>query len=164
MGFSDQLRDILKQCADVRQTLLFSATMPSQLAEFVRVGLRDPQVIRLDAEMKVSPDLKLSFTMLRQDEKIPALLYILREVVPPKQQTVVFAATRHHVELLVTVLESEGVTTSAVYGSMDYSARKLNIGRFRARKADVLAEAHSLFTPTTIVYAPSLVCFILLHQ
>ena len=114
--------------------------------------------------MKVSPDLKLSFTMLRQDEKIPALLYILREVVPPKQQTVVFAATRHHVELLVTVLESEGVTTSAVYGSMDFSARKLNIGRFRARKADVLAEAHSLFTPTTIVYAPSLVCFILLHQ
>jgi ATP-dependent RNA helicase DDX54/DBP10 len=80
MGFSDQLRDILKQCADVRQTLLFSATMPSQLAEFVRVGLRDPQVIRLDAEMKVSPDLKLSFTMLRQDEKIPALLYMLREV------------------------------------------------------------------------------------
>jgi ATP-dependent RNA helicase DDX54/DBP10 len=106
MGFSDQLRDILRQVAEMRQTLLFSATMPTALAEFVRVGLREPQVIRLDAEMKVSPDLKLSFTVVRIDEKIPALLYVLREVVPPKQQTVVFAATRHHVELLVTVLES----------------------------------------------------------
>ena len=53
MGFSDQLRDIMKQVSEVRQTMLFSATMPSQLAEFVRVGLREPQVIRLDAEMKV---------------------------------------------------------------------------------------------------------------
>ena len=107
MGFSDQLRDILNQVAEMRQTLLFSATMPTALAEFVRVGLREPQVIRLDAEMKVSPDLKLSFTVVRIDEKIGALLYLLREVVPPKQQTVVFAATRHHVELLVTVLEHE---------------------------------------------------------
>ena len=122
----------------MRQTLLFSATMPTALAEFVRVGLREPQVIRLDAEMKVSEDLKLSFTMTRVDEKISALLYILREVVPDKQQTVVFTATRHHVELLVTVLEAEGVTCSAVYGSMDFAARKLNIGKFRARKALVL--------------------------
>jgi ATP-dependent RNA helicase DDX54/DBP10 len=46
MGFSDQLRDIMKQVSEVRQTMLFSATMPSQLAEFVRVGLREPQVRR----------------------------------------------------------------------------------------------------------------------
>ena len=138
MGFSDQLRDILRLVAEMRQTLLFSATMPTALAEFVRVGLREPQVIRLDAEMKVSPDLKLSFTVVRVDEKIPALLYVLREVVPPKQQTVVFAATRHHVELLVTVLESEGIACSSVYGTMDFAARKLNIGKFRARKTEVL--------------------------
>ena len=138
MGFSDQLRDIIKQVADQRQCLLFSATMPSALAEFVRVGLKDPQVIRLDAEMKVSPDLKLSFAVMRQDEKIPALLFYLREVVPEKQQTVVFTATRHHVELLVTVLEHEGMTVSAVYGSMDMAARKLHIGRFRSRKTSVM--------------------------
>ena len=108
----------------------------------MRVGLREPQVIRLDAEMKVSADLKLSFTVVRIDEKIPALLYVLREVVPPKQQTVVFAATRHHVELLVTVLESEGIKCSSVYGSMDFAARKLNIGKFRARKTEVLVVLH----------------------
>ena len=138
MGFSDQLRDVLRQVAEHRQTLLFSATMPSALAEFVRVGLRDPQVIRLDAEMKVSPDLRLSFTLLRADEKIAALLYLLREVTPEKQQTVVFAATRHHVELLLTVLEAEGLKCSAVYGSMDFAARKMNVGKFRARKSSVL--------------------------
>ena len=138
MGFADQLRDIMKQVADQRQCLLFSATMPSALAEFVRVGLKDPQVIRLDAEMKVSPDLKLSFTVMRQDEKIPSLLFFLREVVPENQQTVVFTATRHHVELLVTVLESEGITVSAVYGSMDMAARKLHIGKFRNRKTSVM--------------------------
>ena len=38
----------------------------------------------------MSDDLSLSFTMLRLDEKIPALLFLLREVIPDKQQTVVW--------------------------------------------------------------------------
>ena len=41
------------QCSTERQTLLFSATMPAQLSGFISVGLRDPQLIRLDVENKV---------------------------------------------------------------------------------------------------------------
>lgn len=48
-----------------RQTLLFSATMPAALAEFARAGLRNPELIRLDADTKVSPDLGLAFFTVR---------------------------------------------------------------------------------------------------
>ena len=138
MGFADQLKQIMSSVADVRQTLLFSATLPSALAEFVRIGLREPEVVRLDAEMKISSELRMSFVLLRSDEKVAALLYMLREVIPKDQQTVVFASTRHHVEWLHNVLEFEGIRVSSIYGSMDMMARKMALGRFRAKKADVL--------------------------
>ena len=48
-----------------RQTLLFSATMPKALAEFARAGLREPQLLRLDADTKISPDLGLAFFTVR---------------------------------------------------------------------------------------------------
>ena len=49
-----------------RQTLLFSATMPKALAEFARAGLRDPELVRLDADTKISPDLALAFFTVRR--------------------------------------------------------------------------------------------------
>jgi len=44
MGFAEQLRAILREVPDSRQTMLVSATMPSVLAEFARAGLQEPQV------------------------------------------------------------------------------------------------------------------------
>ena len=72
LGFAEQLHKILHKLSDTRQTLLFSATMPKALAEFAKAGLRDPQVIRLDLDKKISPDLKLVFFTLRQEEKLAA--------------------------------------------------------------------------------------------
>lgn len=65
MGFAEQLRAILVKLGPSRQTLLFSATLPSALAEFARAGLKDPEFIRLDADSKLSPDLSLAFFTVR---------------------------------------------------------------------------------------------------
>ena len=65
MGFAEQLRSILSGMAEGRQTLLFSATMPRALAEFARAGLREPTLVRLDAENKISPELGLAFFSVR---------------------------------------------------------------------------------------------------
>jgi hypothetical protein len=56
------------------------------------------------AETKLSPDLGLAFFTLRAEDKPPALLFLLREVVPQGQATIVFAATRHHVDFLAALL------------------------------------------------------------
>lgn len=65
MGFAEQLRAILAGMPESRQTLLFSATMPAALAEFARAGLREPELVRLDAESKISPELGLAFFTVR---------------------------------------------------------------------------------------------------
>jgi ATP-dependent RNA helicase DDX54/DBP10 len=56
-----QVREIIGQLREGRQSLMFSATLPRSLADFAAAGLSNPQLVRLDAERKLSPDLGLAF-------------------------------------------------------------------------------------------------------
>lgn len=138
MGFAEQLQEIIRRLPDTRQTLLFSATLPKLLVEFARAGLTEPVLIRLDVDSKLSDQIKLSFFHLRVDDKPAMLLHLLRNVVKPQEQTVVFAATKHHVEYLKELLASEGIESAYIYSALDQTARKINIGKFVHRKAMVL--------------------------
>ena len=77
MGFAAQLTEILHALPQSRQTLLFSATLPKSLVEFARAGLQEPNLVRLDAETKISPDLQSAFFTMKSAEKEGALLHIL---------------------------------------------------------------------------------------
>ncbi|KAJ9675112.1 hypothetical protein PVL29_024167 [Vitis rotundifolia] len=138
MGFAEQLHKILAQLSDNRQTLLFSATLPSALAEFAKAGLQDPQLVRLDLDTKISPDLKNNFFTLRHEEKLAALLYLIREQISSDEQTLIFVSTKHHVEFLNVLFREEGIEASVCYGDMDQDARKIHISRFRSRKTMLL--------------------------
>ncbi|ROT41810.1 DEAD/DEAH box helicase [Sodiomyces alkalinus F11] len=170
MGFAAQLTEILHALPPSRQSLLFSATLPSSLVEFARAGLQDPTLVRLDAETKVSPDLESAFFSVKGDEKEAALLYILHQVIkmplgtpdgvpldvkpskkrkrgkdgstgkgkPTEHSTIVFAATKHHVEYLAGLLRQAGFAVSYVYGSLDQEARRINTENFRQGRANVL--------------------------
>ncbi|XP_037548242.1 ATP-dependent RNA helicase DDX54 [Nematolebias whitei] len=138
MGFAEQLQEIIQRLPDTRQTLLFSATLPKLLVDFARAGLTEPVLIRLDVDSKLSDQIKLSFFHLRVDDKPALLLHLLRNVVKPQEQTVVFAATKHHVEYLKELLSSENIECAYIYSALDHTARKINIGKFVHRKAMVL--------------------------
>lgn len=138
MGFAEQLHKILTQLSENRQTLLFSATLPSALAEFAKAGLQDPQLVRLDLDTKISPDLKLVFFTLRQEEKHAALMYLIREQIRSDEQTLIFVSTKHHVEFLNNLFKEEGIEPSVCYGEMDQEARKIHVSKFRARKTMLL--------------------------
>lgn len=57
---------------------------------------------------------------------------------PSPHSTVVFAATKHHVEYLATFLKAYGYATSYVYGSLDQTARKLQVEDFRRGMTNIL--------------------------
>ncbi|XP_061458852.1 ATP-dependent RNA helicase DDX54 [Rhineura floridana] len=138
MGFAEQLQEIISRLPENRQTVLFSATLPKLLVEFARAGLTEPVLIRLDVESKLSEQLKLSFYHVRADDKPSLLLYLLRTVVRPQDQTIVFVATKHHTEYLKELLTAQGVNCTHVYSSLDQTARKINVGKFIHGKCSVL--------------------------
>lgn len=55
----------------------------------------------------------------RPEDKLAAFMYAVQEVVPTGQPTIIFASTRHHVELLSQLLRADGVPSAHVYGTMD---------------------------------------------
>ncbi|KAL4110427.1 hypothetical protein PRIC1_002118 [Phytophthora ramorum] len=138
MGFAEQLQEILKNMPTSRQTLLFSATLPKALVQFARAGLSDPELIRLDVENKISENLKMAFFTVRSLDKPALFLYMVREFLPKDDQTIVFAATRHHVEFLHALLAANHIEASCAYGDMDQASRKINLGKFRAKKTNLL--------------------------
>ncbi|KID92141.1 ATP-dependent RNA helicase dbp10 [Metarhizium guizhouense ARSEF 977] len=168
MGFATQLTEILHALPPSRQTLLFSATLPASLVEFARAGLQDPSLVRLDAETKVSPDLESAFFSVKGAEKEGALLHILHDVIkmpmgtpeiakqdsekgskkrkrgesgsgkPTEHSTIIFTATKHHVEYLANVLQRAGFAVSHVYGSLDQTARRNQVEDFRRGRTNIL--------------------------
>uniref|UniRef100_T1K7U7 RNA helicase n=2 Tax=Tetranychus urticae TaxID=32264 RepID=T1K7U7_TETUR len=138
MGFNEQMTEIIRRLPEHRQTLLFSATLPHSVVDFVKVGLHDPVLVRLDVESKLSENLTSCFVYCRDSEKIPLLLYLLRFVVKPDAMTVVFTSTRHHVEYLATLLEKASIQCTQVYNAMDQEARKANTELFRGGKIKIM--------------------------
>ncbi|NXA37996.1 DDX54 helicase, partial [Eudromia elegans] len=146
MGFAEQLQEIIARLPESHQTVLFSATLPKLLVEFARAGLTEPMLIRLDVESKLSEQLKLAFFHVRGDDKPAVLLHLLRSVVKPQDQTVVFVATKHHTEYLKEassiwrhpLLTAQGIHCTHIYSSLDQTARKINIAKFSHGKCPVL--------------------------
>ncbi|RZB58826.1 ATP-dependent RNA helicase DDX54 [Asbolus verrucosus] len=138
MGLGEQLSEIASRLPDARQTLLFSATLPKVLVEFAKAGLSDPVLIRLDVESKIPEQLQLWYITVRPEERLAALLVLLKTHIDPNQQTVVFAATKHHVEYIHMILERVNITNTYIYSNLDPSARKINAAKFSTGKVKVL--------------------------
>ncbi|KAM5192724.1 ATP-dependent RNA helicase DDX54 [Mantella aurantiaca] len=138
MGFAEQLQEILARLPETRQTLLFSATLPKMLLEFARAGLTEPVLIRLDVDTKLNDQLKLAFFHVRAEDKPAVLLHLLRCIVKPQEQTVIFVATKHHAEYLREMLDMQGVPCSHIYSALDQTARKINLGLFLHGKVRAL--------------------------
>ncbi|KAH9858801.1 DEAD-domain-containing protein [Lenzites betulinus] len=171
MGFQTALTEILHRLPPTRQTLLFSATLPKSLVEFAKAGLQNPKLVRLDAETKISSDLRMAFFSVKQAEKDACLLVLLRDVIGvpygspvaepvdtesgdkkgkskgktrysehtiAPHQTLIFAATKHHVEYLTNMLTTAGYSVSHIYGTLDQGARTQQMDQFRRGRSSIL--------------------------
>lgn len=138
MGFGEQINEIINRLPESRQTLLFSATLPKLLVDFAKIGLNDPVLLRLDVENKIPEQLTLSFIICRPEQKLAILLCLLKNVIKNNTQTVIFAATMHHVEYIHQILEKAGISNTYIYSNLDASARKINAAKFQTNKVYVL--------------------------
>lgn len=121
-----------------RQSLLFSATISSEVKDFSLSGMKDYRLVQVDKDSKLSDNLKLHFFVCRSVEKEACLFWLLREKVEPGQRTIVFAATKYHVEYLHELCSKAGMKTDYIYGAMDQKAREEKLIAFRKRNCQIL--------------------------
>jgi len=137
MGFKDDLEAIVAKMPEERQTLLFSATLDSNIANLARAIMRDPTRIAIDAAQarheSIEQRLHLADDM---GHKNRLLDHLLRDA--DMNQAIVFTATKRAADELAQDLLSKGFAVAALHGDMNQGARNRTIQAMHRGRVRVL--------------------------
>ncbi len=138
MGFADDLEAILGATPEDRQTVLFSATMPSRINSIARKYQRDPVRIQIGkGDTKPGAELvRQSAYIVQRAHKAAALGRIL-DVESPTA-AIVFCRTRGEVDQLTVTMNGRGYRAEALHGGMDQHQRDRVMARLRDGTAELL--------------------------
>ena len=136
MGFVRDVRRILAVLPTVRQSLLFSATMPRDVARLASDFLRDPVQVAVTPQATPVERILQSVFHVSSGDKQRLLAEILDD--PALSRVLVFARTKHRADRVATQLEKGGVAAEAMHGNKSQGARQRALERFRQGKARVL--------------------------
>jgi ATP-dependent RNA helicase DeaD len=139
MGFAEDIESILDSTPPERQTVLFSATMPSRIDHMARRHLRDPVTIRIKREPAApgqGPLVRQSAYVVPRASK-PAALGRVLDVEAPAA-ALVFCRTRDEVDRLTETLNGRGYRAEALHGGMGQEQRDRVVARLRAGTAELL--------------------------
>ncbi|MCI4065881.1 DEAD/DEAH box helicase [Micromonospora sp. R77] len=139
MGFAEDIEAILEHAPQQRQTVLFSATMPSRIDGLARKHLTDPQRIQIEREQTVAgeaPRVRQSAYIVARAHK-PAALGRVLDVESPTA-AIVFCRSREEVDRLTETMNGRGYRAEALHGGMSQEQRDRVMGRLRSGTADLL--------------------------
>lgn len=139
MGFSEDIEAILSETPAVRQTVLFSATLPGRIDAIARRHLRDPlriQIAEQAAEQSEAPLVRHSAYIVQRPHKATALGRVLDTEAPTA--ALVFCRTRDLVDSLTETLNGRGYRAEALHGGMSQEQRDRVMGRLRSGTAELL--------------------------
>ncbi|MBF9130136.1 DEAD/DEAH box helicase [Plantactinospora sp. S1510] len=139
MGFAEDIEAILQHVPEQRQTVLFSATMPSRIDGMARQHLRDPariEIGRQPAPSGTAPLVRQTAYVVARSHK-PAALGRILDVEAPTA-AIVFCRSREEVDRLTETMNGRGYRAEALHGGMTQEQRDRVMGRLRAGTADLL--------------------------
>ena len=136
MGFIRDVRRILAALPAARQSLLFSATMPRDVARLASDFLRDPVRVAVTPQATPVERIRQSVFHVPAGDKQRLLAEILDD--PALSRVLVFARTKHRANRVATQLEKGGVAADAIHGNKSQGARQRALERFRRGEARVL--------------------------
>lgn len=136
MGFIDQVVKIIKALPKNRVTLLFSATMPSEIQKICREYMKDPITIELESDTKTVDTIKQLYYRVKPDEKRTQLDRILKIEQP--DSCMVFCNTRHTVDRVHDYLYHRGYVADSLHGANTQRSRTRTIENFKKGSLQIL--------------------------
>lgn len=135
MGFLPDIKRIIRQVPEERQTLFFSATMPKDIRSLADKILTTPETIQIGA---IAPAKTVSHALypVPQDRRKELLLAMLRRT--RTGRVLVFTRTKHRARSLAVYMKKHGHRVSALQGNMTQNQRQQAINGFRKGRYDVL--------------------------
>ncbi|WP_026393294.1 DEAD/DEAH box helicase [Acetobacterium malicum] len=136
MGMLQDVRKIIKHMPAERQNMLFSATMPPEIAKLSGSILRDPVKVTITPVSSTVEVIEQNVYYVNKNNKINLLVHLLknREIV----SALVFSRTKHGADKIVKHLERSGFKAQAIHGNKSQNARQLALNNFKERKTRIL--------------------------
>lgn len=135
LGFEDDIREVFDHFKAQRQTLLFSATMPTKIQNFARSALVKPVTVNVGRAGAANLDVIQEVEYVKQEAKIVYLLECLQKTPPP---VLIFCENKADVDDIHEYLLLKGVEAVSIHGGKDQEEREYAISSFKACKKDVL--------------------------
>jgi ATP-dependent RNA helicase RhlE len=136
MGFIRDVRRIVAAVPKERQTLLFSATIPSEIARLVSSVLRDPVRVDIAPEVTTAERVSQCVYFVAKAEKRSLLERLLRE--EKAERSIVFTRTKHGANRLAEQISRAGYRAEAIHGNKSQGARERALEGFRNGTVAVL--------------------------
>jgi superfamily II DNA/RNA helicase len=134
-GFLPDIRRILKLVPRQRQSMVFSATMPTEIRRFVEEILSDPVTIRVNHE-KPTATIKHALFQVAQGQKTALLKHILQN--EKMTTTLVFTRTKHKAKNLARQLQQFGFKATSLQGNLSQNQRKKAMDGFRTGAFNIM--------------------------
>jgi ATP-dependent RNA helicase RhlE len=136
MGFVRDVRKIVALMPKARQSLLFSATMPQEIARLAAELLRSPVRVEVSPPTRTAERIDQRVFMVEAGAKRTFLANLLAD--PAMARVIVFTRTKHGADRVAEHLGRAGIAADAIHGNKSQNARERALERFRAGNARVL--------------------------
>jgi superfamily II DNA/RNA helicase len=138
LGFLPDVEKLLSKTPETRQTMLFSATMPSAIVTLARRHLRHPMNIRAESSYDTTMvPATAQFIYLAHDLDKPEMIGRILQA-EDAGKMIVFTRTKRQAQRIADDLQERGFKSSALHGDMAQVAREKALNKFREDKLQVL--------------------------
>jgi len=128
MGFAPQINQILEALPEERQTLLFSATIPTDLADLARASVKDPVRVMVAKPATPAERAEQALHHTSREDKTKLLLTLLDA---DRDSVLVFTRTKHGADRLGRALGNAGHKVAVIHGNRSLSQRRGALEGFR---------------------------------
>src|SRR3989344_2282783 len=135
MGFIDDVKKIISYIRKDRQTLLFSATISSQVHHIVKNYMKHPILIKVKSYVD-EEKLMQNYYDVPSKDKFSLLVHLLKKQY--KGLIIIFCGTRRIVDILTRNLNHVGIKSGKLHGGLSQNKRKESIDMFHNNRFDIL--------------------------
>jgi ATP-dependent RNA helicase RhlE len=136
MGFIHDVKKIVRELPQEKQTLFFSATMPAQIAELTRNLLRNPARVEVTPVSTTAEKVEQAIYFVHKKDKPSLLVHLLNEA--NIKRTLVFTKTKHGADRISRDLNKLNLRADAIHGDKTQGARERALLNFKTGKLRVL--------------------------
>jgi len=136
LGFLDDVEELVRQTSPKRQTMLFSATMPSKIRGLADRYMRKPSDIRVQTQNITLDEIKQLMVEVPEPDKLDKLCSLMEEYHP--YLAIVFCHTKKRAMAVTTALVQHGYQADELHGDLSQSKREQVLRRFRDAKIQIL--------------------------